>query len=82
MHAFHRLLIQLVEQYGVRKWSLIAQMLPGRIGKQCRERWHNHLRPDIKVRIVFTLTFVNFLSEFHDEHINIYSIRDEIVSSF
>jgi myb proto-oncogene protein len=26
-------------------------MLPGRIGKQCRERWHNHLRPDIKVLI-------------------------------
>ncbi|KAF1865067.1 hypothetical protein Lal_00004441 [Lupinus albus] len=43
-----RLLIQLVEQYGVRKWYLIAQMLPGRIGKQCRERWFNHLRPDIK----------------------------------
>ncbi|CAK7328882.1 unnamed protein product [Dovyalis caffra] len=43
-----RLLIQLVEQYGVRKWSHVAQMLPGRIGKQCRERWHNHLRPDIK----------------------------------
>ncbi|KAF5459905.1 hypothetical protein F2P56_019815 [Juglans regia] len=44
-----RLLIQLVQQYGVRKWSHIAQMLPaGRIGKQCRERWHNHLRPDIK----------------------------------
>ncbi|XP_057950956.1 transcription factor MYB98-like [Malania oleifera] len=43
-----RLLIQLVEQYGVRKWSYIAQMLKGRIGKQCRERWHNHLRPNIK----------------------------------
>ncbi|XP_061366806.1 transcription factor MYB98-like [Gastrolobium bilobum] len=43
-----RLLIQMVEQYGVRKWSHIAQALPGRIGKQCRERWHNHLRPDIK----------------------------------
>ncbi|XP_058783550.1 transcription factor MYB98-like [Vicia villosa] len=42
------LLIQLVEQNGLRKWSRIAQMLPGRIGKQCRERWHNHLRPDIK----------------------------------
>ncbi|XP_038685790.1 transcription factor MYB98-like [Tripterygium wilfordii] len=42
------LLIQLVEKYGIRKWSHIAQMLPGRIGKQCRERWHNHLRPDIK----------------------------------
>ena len=22
-------------------------MLPGRKGKQCRERWHNHLNPDI-----------------------------------
>ncbi|KAK3033028.1 hypothetical protein RJ639_035654 [Escallonia herrerae] len=43
-----RLLVQLVVQYGVRKWSRVAQMLPGRIGKQCRERWHNHLRPDIK----------------------------------
>ncbi|XP_061347816.1 transcription factor MYB98-like [Gastrolobium bilobum] len=42
------LLIQLVEQYGLRKWSHIAQILRGRIGKQCRERWHNHLRPDIK----------------------------------
>ncbi|KAF8107582.1 hypothetical protein N665_0119s0047 [Sinapis alba] len=43
-----RILIQLVEKYGLRKWSHIAQVLPGRIGKQCRERWHNHLRPDIK----------------------------------
>ncbi|WVZ11784.1 hypothetical protein V8G54_016314 [Vigna mungo] len=46
--SINRLLIQLVDQYGVRKWSHIAQALPGRIGKQCRERWHNHLRPDIK----------------------------------
>ncbi|KAK6143236.1 hypothetical protein DH2020_023584 [Rehmannia glutinosa] len=43
-----RLLIRLVKKYGERKWSVIAQMLNGRIGKQCRERWHNHLRPDIK----------------------------------
>ncbi|WMV35418.1 hypothetical protein MTR67_028803 [Solanum verrucosum] len=42
------LLIHLVEKFGIRKWSQIAQMLKGRIGKQCRERWHNHLRPDIK----------------------------------
>ncbi|KAL2492665.1 MYB-related transcription factor [Abeliophyllum distichum] len=43
-----RVLIHLVERFGLRKWSHIAQMLKGRIGKQCRERWHNHLRPDIK----------------------------------
>ena len=29
------------------KWSQIASHLPGRIGKQCRERWHNHLNPSI-----------------------------------
>ena len=28
--------------------STIAANLPGRIGKQCRERWHNHLNPDIR----------------------------------
>ncbi|GFP79916.1 transcription factor myb98 [Phtheirospermum japonicum] len=43
-----RLLIHLVGKYGERKWSTIAQVVKGRIGKQCRERWHNHLRPDIK----------------------------------
>ncbi|XP_042479565.1 transcription factor MYB64-like [Macadamia integrifolia] len=43
-----RLLVTLVKQYGERKWAKIAQKLVGRAGKQCRERWHNHLRPDIK----------------------------------
>ncbi|KAG9449874.1 hypothetical protein H6P81_009839 [Aristolochia fimbriata] len=43
-----RLLIRLVDQHGDRKWSHIAHLLNGRIGKQCRERWHNHLRPNIK----------------------------------
>uniref|UniRef100_A0A7S2P1G9 Uncharacterized protein n=1 Tax=Leptocylindrus danicus TaxID=163516 RepID=A0A7S2P1G9_9STRA len=38
---------ELVAQYGAKKWSVIANHLPGRIGKQCRERWHNHLNPDI-----------------------------------
>jgi len=27
---------------------LIANSLRGRIGKQCRERWHNHLNPDVR----------------------------------
>jgi len=39
--------VELVKQHGAKKWSLIASQLPGRIGKQCRERWHNHLNPDI-----------------------------------
>jgi hypothetical protein len=39
---------ELVERYGPKKWTLIARHLKGRIGKQCRERWHNHLNPNIK----------------------------------
>lgn len=40
--------IELVRKYGPKRWTLIAKQLKGRIGKQCRERWHNHLNPDIK----------------------------------
>jgi hypothetical protein len=39
--------IELVGKYGAKKWSLISSHLPGRVGKQCRERWHNHLNPAI-----------------------------------
>ncbi|GMP94816.1 hypothetical protein CsSME_00044116 [Camellia sinensis var. sinensis] len=41
------IIVELVDKYGPKKWSTIAQHLPGRIGKQCRERWHNHLNPNI-----------------------------------
>ena len=41
-------LAQWVRVYGANKWSLAARMIPGRNGKQCRERWINHLNPDIK----------------------------------
>ncbi|XP_055688018.1 myb protein isoform X1 [Lutzomyia longipalpis] len=40
--------VELVSRYGPKKWTLIARHLKGRIGKQCRERWHNHLNPSIK----------------------------------
>lgn len=42
------LVIDLVKQFGPKRWSVIASHLKGRIGKQCRERWHNHLNPAIK----------------------------------
>lgn len=43
-----QLVIRLVGEYGPRNWSKIAEHLPGRIGKQCRERWHNNLNPELK----------------------------------
>jgi hypothetical protein len=32
---------------GVSKWAQVAARIQGRIGKQCRERWQNHLDPSI-----------------------------------
>ncbi|KAL7121282.1 hypothetical protein ACP275_02G173500 [Erythranthe tilingii] len=40
------LLVELVGKLG-KKWREIEKHLPGRIGKQCRERWFNHLNPEI-----------------------------------
>jgi Myb-like DNA-binding domain len=38
---------ELVQKIGPRKWTQIAKSLKGRMGKQCRERWCNHLDPSI-----------------------------------
>ncbi|KAJ8361289.1 hypothetical protein SKAU_G00178140 [Synaphobranchus kaupii] len=40
--------IELVNKYGNKQWAMVAKHLKGRLGKQCRERWHNHLNPDVK----------------------------------
>ncbi|KAF9576807.1 DNA binding transcription coactivator transcription factor [Mortierella alpina] len=42
-----RQLRTLVSELGAEKWVLIASRLGSRTGKQCRERWHNHLDPKI-----------------------------------
>ncbi|KAM8863154.1 v-myb avian myeloblastosis viral oncogene homolog-like 2a isoform 2-T2 [Spinachia spinachia] len=41
-------IVELVEVFGTKYWSLVARQLKGRLGKQCRERWLNHLDPMIK----------------------------------
>jgi len=41
-------LLELVEQFGAYDWSFIAEHIPGRVGKQCRERYFNHLAPDVR----------------------------------
>ncbi|CBJ27824.1 conserved unknown protein [Ectocarpus siliculosus] len=38
-------MVELVGLFGPKRWSAISQRFPGRIGKQCRERWNNHLDP-------------------------------------
>ncbi|XP_034446570.1 v-myb avian myeloblastosis viral oncogene homolog-like 2a isoform X1 [Hippoglossus hippoglossus] len=36
---------EMVGMYGTRQWSFIAKCLKGRLGRDCRLRWHNHLDP-------------------------------------
>jgi hypothetical protein len=46
------LLRKLVEEFGAKDWSTIASQMRRvgciRMGKQCRERWFNHLSPDVR----------------------------------
>lgn len=41
-------LLSLVRKYGPKNWTEIATHFNHRLGKQCRERWYNHLSPDVK----------------------------------
>lgn len=53
----------LVKEHGSSNWTLIATKLDNRTGKQCRERYSNHLVPNVKKgpwteeedRIIFTM---------------------------
>ncbi len=62
----------LVCQYGIRSWSAIAEHIVtdhnicGRSGKQCRERWHNHLDPFIN-KDAWTTDEENTMAEAHKE---------------
>lgn len=44
----HDRLAYLVSKWGSEKnWAKVAEEMPGRTGKQCRERWLNHMKPGI-----------------------------------
>ena len=36
-----------MEKLGAAQWGYISSFFPDRIGKQCRERWFNHLNPTV-----------------------------------
>ena len=60
-------LTAIVRRNGARDWTGIAMHLPGRIGKQCRERWHHHLAPDV-VKRKWTLEEDLLIVRLHREH--------------
>jgi hypothetical protein len=58
------LLKDLIRDIGARAWNEIARHLPGRIGKQCRERWLNHLDPSL-LKVPWTEVEDNLLKKLH-----------------
>jgi len=58
--------VRLVEVHGTKRWSHIARQLNGRLGKQCRERWYNHLDPSIN-KSEWTDDEDQMLLDAHDE---------------
>lgn len=63
------LMVKLVQKYGTRHWTIIGTKLPGRNGKQCRERWHNQLDPAIR-KEPWTPDEERILKELHDTYGN------------
>ncbi len=63
-------LAELTKLYKGKKWDVVAEGVSAVSGqlktaKQCRERWHNHLNPDITARI-WTCTEEDRLFELHN----------------
>lgn len=68
------LLTQIIQEKGARKWSVLAKELniklhndqPIRKGKHCRERWKNHLDPDIQ-KGLWSIEEDDFIMKKHQE---------------
>ncbi|OHS95045.1 Myb-like DNA-binding domain containing protein [Tritrichomonas foetus] len=42
-----QLILEFVEKNGPHSWPNISKLIPARSPKQCRERWFNHLNPNV-----------------------------------
>lgn len=63
------IIVRFVREFGPKNWTRLAALLKGRIGKQCRERWRNHLDPSIN-HAVWTPEEDQLLIELHRQYGN------------
>ena len=56
------LLKEQILKYGTNNWVFISKLIPGRLARQCRDRWHNVLDPNI-VRRPWTRAEDEFIVE-------------------
>ncbi|GAB2222030.1 hypothetical protein Droror1_Dr00013228 [Drosera rotundifolia] len=73
-----RRLRQLVKKFGKKKWTQVAKLMSNRAGKQCRERWYNHLRPEIKAD-PWTDEEEAILVELHKQHGNKWAMLSKLL---
>jgi len=59
------LLTSLVDRFGTQTWTEIALRLQNRSGKQCRERWHNHLDPSIRKVSKMSYKYIMYVYIYH-----------------
>ncbi|CAD26079.1 similarity to Myb-related transcription factor (fragment) [Encephalitozoon cuniculi GB-M1] len=71
-HEEDERLLKLVKEFSPKNWSFIAKKLGSRVGKQCRERWHNHLNPQITKK-PFTMEEEGVIIELHSKFGNRWS---------
>lgn len=58
---------QMVEFFGDKSWKAVASQIPGRTAKQCRERYHAYLAPNI-VQTPWTHEEDTLILEKYDEY--------------
>lgn len=71
-------LTRMVQLYGCKAWTAVSQHLPGRSGKQCRERWLNQLDPAVK-KESWSLEEDALLLELHAEYGNRWSAISKLM---
>lgn len=67
--AEDNLLREAVELHGTKNWSIVSTLVPGRNGKQCRERWSGMLDPEL-AREAWTLEEDKLLVQLHNQYGN------------
>lgn len=71
-------IIHYVMTNGTKSWTKLATILPGRIGKQCRERWQNHLDPNLN-KGPWTPEEDKLLIELHEKYGNKWSVLATLI---
>uniref|UniRef100_K4DDL4 HTH myb-type domain-containing protein n=1 Tax=Solanum lycopersicum TaxID=4081 RepID=K4DDL4_SOLLC len=67
-----------LEEHGAKNWSFISQLIPSRTAKSCRERWCNHLNPQLDHRS-FTLEEEDIIFKAHAKFGNQWTMIESLL---